>query len=176
MKLNLIKYFIHHTSFYKRSNLLKIRFFIGLFVLIITCGIPAMNFASESKEYEARFKKLSNELRCPTCQGLSVKDSEAGFSTSIKAKIRELMKQGKSDEEIMAYFVERYGEWILRTPPVSGFNMVLWVLPGTAIVTGLLWVLYRSKNWVEKPRKEMTRLTPEEEQKIMDDIGRFEKS
>ena len=138
--------------------------------------MPAMNFATESEELEARFKKLSNELRCPTCQGLSVKDSEAGFSTSIKGKIRELMKQGKSDEEIMAYFVERYGEWILRAPPVSGFNLVLWVLPGAAIVTGLLLVLYRSKNCVEKPRKEMTRLTPEEEQKIMDDIGRFEKS
>jgi cytochrome c-type biogenesis protein CcmH/NrfF len=54
--------------------------------------------------------------------------------------------------------------------------MVLWVLPGLAIVTGLLWVLYRSKNWVEQPTKEMTGLTPEEEQKIMDDLGRFEKS
>ena len=138
--------------------------------------MPAMNFALESEDLEARFKKLSNELRCPTCQGLSVKDSEAGFSNSIKGKIRELMKQGKSDEEIMAYFVERYGEWILRAPPVSGFNMVLWILPGVAIVTGLLWVLYRSKNWVEKPTKEITRLTPEEEQKIMDYIGRFEKS
>ena len=86
------------------------------------------------------------------------------------------MKQGKSDEEIIAYFVKRYGEWILRAPPVSGFNIVLWVLPGTAIVTGLLWVLYRSKNWVEKPTKEMTGLTPEEEQKIKDDLGRFDKS
>ena len=86
------------------------------------------------------------------------------------------MKQGKSDEEIMAYFVERYGEWILRAPPVSGFNMVLWVLPGATIVTGLLWVFYRSKYWVEKPTKEMTELTPEEKQKIMDDLGRFEKS
>ena len=76
----------------------------------------------------------------------------------------------------MAYFTERYGEWILRAPPVSGFNLVLWVLPGIAIVTGLLWVLYRSKNWVEQPTKEMTGLTPEEEQKIMDDLGRFEKS
>ena len=54
--------------------------------------------------------------------------------------------------------------------------MVLWVLPGVAIVTGLLWVLYRSKNWVEKPTKEMTGLTPEEEQKIKDDLGRFDKS
>ena len=136
----------------------------------------AMTFASESEKFEVRFKKISNELRCPTCQGLSVKDSEAGFSASIKGKIRELMKQEKSDEEIMAYFVERYGEWILRAHPVSGFNMVLWVLPGAAIVSGLLWVLYRSKKWVEKPTKEMTRLTPEEEQKIMDDLGRFDKS
>ena len=53
---------------------------------------------------------------------------------------------------------------------------MLWVLPGAAILTGLLWVLYRSKKWVEKPTKEMTRLTPEEEQKIMDDLGRFDKS
>lgn len=135
-----------------------------------------MSFGSESEKFEARFKKLSNDLRCPTCQGLSVKDSEAGFSTSIKGKTRELMKQGKSDEEIMAYFVKRYGEWILRAPPVSGFNMVLWVLPSASIVIGLLWVLFRSKNWVEKPKNELTRLTSEEEQKIKDDLGRFENS
>ena len=138
--------------------------------------MPSIIIASESERFEVRFKELSNELRCPTCQGLSVKDSEAGFSASIKGKIRELMKHGKSDEEIMAYFVERYGEWILRAPPVSGFNMVLWVLPGAAIVTGLLWVLYRSKKWAEKPTKETTRLTAEEEQKIKDALVRFEKS
>ena len=138
--------------------------------------MPSIIIASESERFEVRFKELSNELRCPTCQGLSVKDSEAGFSASIKGKIRELMKHGKSDEEIMAYFVERYGEWILRAPPVSGFNMVLWVLPGATIVTGLLWVLYRSKNWVEKPTEENTGLTLEEKQKIMDDLSRFEKS
>ena len=174
--MKFFKIFIHHTYFYRHLNLLKTRFFNGLLFTLITCCIPAITFSLEKDQLEERFKKLSNELRCPTCQGLSVKDSEAGFSTSIKGKIRELMKKGKSDEEIMAYFVERYGEWILRAPPVSGFNMVLWVLPGAVIVTGLLWVLYRSKNWVEKPTKEMTGLTPEEEQKIMDDLSRFEKS
>ena len=138
--------------------------------------MPAMTLASEIEQFEKRFQKISNDLRCPTCMGLSVKDSDAGFSASIKGKIRELMKQGKSDEEIMAYFVERYGEWILRAPPVTGFNMVLWILPGAAIVTGLLWVLYRSKNWVETPTEEITGLTLEEKQKIMDDLSRFEKS
>jgi len=167
---------MYHTSFCKHLNLLKVQFFTGVSILIIIFGIPTMTFASKSEQFEIRFKKLSNELRCPTCQGLSVKDSEAGFSTSIKGKIRKLMKQGESDEEIISYFVERYGEWILRSPPLSGFNMVLWILPGAAIVTGLMWVIYRSKNWVEKPTKEMTRLAPEEEQIIMDDLGRFDKS
>ena len=135
-----------------------------------------MIFASENKQFEARFKKLSTMLRCPTCQGLSVKDSDAGFSTSIKGKIRELMKNGESDEEIMAYFVKRYGEWILRSPPVSGFNIVLWVLPGVTIVSGFLWILFGAKKWVEKPTNKITKLSPEEEQKVTNDLGRFEKS
>ena len=86
------------------------------------------------------------------------------------------MGKGKSDKEIIDFFVERYGEWILRSPPMSGFNLVLWVLPGTTIVTGLLWVLYRSQKWVEKPTKEMSGITPEEEKKIIEDLERFEKT
>ena len=86
------------------------------------------------------------------------------------------MEKGDSDEEIIAYFTERYGEWILRSPPVSGFNLVLWILPGATIISGFLWVLYRSKKWVEKPTKGLTELSPEEEQKIMDDLSRFENS
>tara|TARA_B100000579_G_C22730004_1_gene803722 strand:+ start:152 stop:655 length:504 start_codon:yes stop_codon:yes gene_type:complete len=165
-----------HTSLFKLTNILKIRFYIFLSILIIACGLATLTFASKDEQFETRFIKLSNELRCPTCQGLSVKDSDAGFSTSIKLKIRELMKKGDSDEEIMAYFVDRYGEWILRSPSVSGFNILLWVLPGTTIVAGLIWVLFSSKNWIEKPTKEITEITPEEEQKIMDDLDRFEKS
>ena len=174
--MKFFKFFILHTYFYKHSNLLKTRFFNALLFLLITCCIPAITFSLEKDQLEERFKKLSNELRCPTCQGLAVKDSEAGFSTSIKGKIRELMEKGNSDEEIKAYFTERYGEWILRAPPISGFNLVLWILPGAAIIAGLLWVLYRSKKWVEKPKKGLKELSPEEEQKIMDDLSRFENS
>ena len=174
--MEFFKFFIYHTYLYKLSNLLKTRFFIGLLFSLITCCIPAITFSLEKDQLEERFKKLSNELRCPTCQGLAVKDSEAGFSTSIKGKIRELMEKGNSDEEILTYFTERYGQWILRTPPVSGFNLVLWILPGAAIITGFLWVLYRSKKWVEKPTKGLTELSPDEEQKIMDDLSRFENS
>ena len=174
--MKFFKLFYHHSYYYKHLKLLKTRFLNSLLFILITCCTPTITFSLEKDQLEERFKKLSNELRCPTCQGLAVKDSEAGFSTSIKGKIRELMEKGDSDEEIIAYFTERYGEWILRAPPVSGFNLVLWILPGAAIVTGFLWLLYRSKKWVEKPTKGLTELSPEEEQKIMDDLSRFENS
>jgi len=134
-------------------------------------------FAKESKEFEALYLKLTNEFRCPTCQGLSVKDSEAGFSNSIKNKIRELMKNKKSEEEIREFFVKRYGEWILRAPPKQGFNLVLWILPGTGILIGLMWIVFRSKRWKEdKNNEDLPQLTPEEEQKLKEDLWRFEKS
>ena len=149
----------------------------GLFALIILCSTFTVTFAAESEEFETRFRKLSNELRCPTCQGLSVKDSEAGFSNSIKDKIRELMKHKKSDKEIREYFIERYGEWILRAPPKQGFNLVLWILPGAGIVIGLLWVVFRSKSWVTNSQhEELAQLTPEEEQKLKEDLRRFDVS
>ena len=149
----------------------------GLFVLVVFCSTFTVIFAEGNKEFEARYKVLSNELRCPTCQGLSVKDSEAGFSNSIKDKIRELMKNKKSDKEIREYFIERYGEWILRAPPKQGFNLVLWILPGAGIVIGLLWVVFRSKTRVTNFQHEkLAQLTPEEEQKLKEDLGRFEES
>ena len=149
----------------------------GLYALVFFYSTFTVTFAEESKEFEARYRKLSNELRCPTCQGLSVKDSEAGFSNSIKNKIRELMKQNKSDEEIKGYFIKRYGEWILRVPSKQGFNLVLWILPGAGIIIGLLLIVFRSKSWVTKSQnEELTLLSPEEEQKLKEDLRSFEKS
>ena len=132
-----------------------------------------MSFATDVKEVSARYEKLSNELRCPTCQGLSVKDSDAGFSVSIKDKIRELIKQGKSDQEILEFFVERYGEWILRSPTKSGFNLILWILPGAGILFGLIYVIIYSKSRVTTPKNDNLSLTPEEEKRVEEDLKRF---
>ena len=151
------------------------RFITVIITLIILSGTFSVSLAEEGEKFSARFRKLSDELRCPTCQGLSVKDSEAGFSNSIKDKIRELMKNGKSDEEIIAYFVKRYGEWILRSPTKQGFNLLLWILPGAGIVIGLFVVFLRAKRRTNNPEnQELAQLTAEEERKIKEDLGRFE--
>ena len=162
---------------YKFLFLANLKAACRLLAFIVFCNTFTVTFAKDNEEFAARFKKLSNSLRCPTCQGLSVKDSEAGFSNSIKDKIRELMKLGKTNKEIEEFFVERYGEWILRAPPIKGFNLVLWILPGTGIGIGLLWVMFLSKRWVKKPQlQELAQLTPEEELKLKEDLERFEDS
>ena len=85
------------------------------------------------------------------------------------------MKNGKSDEEIIAYFVKRYGEWILRSPTKQGFNLLLWILPGAGIVIGLFVVFLRAKRRTNNPEnEELAQLTAEEERKIKEDLGRFE--
>ncbi len=134
-------------------------------------------FAESDPAFERRFRDLSDSLRCPTCQGVSVKDSDAGFSTSMKLKVRELMNSGLADEEIRAYFVERYGEWILRSPPKQGFNLLLWALPGVGLVVVLGVLLLRSKRWVRRQDgTAQAPLTAEEEALIEQDLRRFERS
>ena len=160
------------SSTHYQFNLSWITVFL---IFIFLCPAFSVSTAADSDDFSARFRKLSDELRCPTCQGLSVKDSDAGFSNSIKDKILELMKDGKSDKEILAYFVKRYGEWILRAPTKSGFNLVLWILPGAGILIGIFIVLFRSKRWVSQPQQEkLASLSPEEERMIKEDLRRFE--
>jgi len=160
------------TRLFIFTYLKAVSFFISLFIFYGTFSVIYSQDVGGNSE---RFIKLADELRCPTCQGLSVKDSEAGFSNIIKRKILELIKIGKSDKEIKKFFVNRYGQWILRTPTKEGFNLILWLLPGMVIFIGLFWVLFRFKFLNNKTQElKLKNLTPDEEKKVMDDLGRFE--
>ncbi len=90
---------------------------------------------------EARVQKLGKELRCATCQGLSIADSPASMARAQLDKIRELVSSGKSDDEIRGYFVARYGEWILLSPKAEGFNWLVWLGPALLIGLGFAVIL-----------------------------------
>lgn len=118
----------------------RVVFWIGLFLLSVPAFHTLLADATDD-----RVRKIAHQLRCPTCQGLSVKESEAGFSLNMKSKIRLLLQEGKSEEEILQFFKERYGEWILRNPEKSGFNLILWFLPGVVIVLAALLLFFHLK-------------------------------
>jgi len=90
---------------------------------------------------EARVQTLGKELRCAVCQGLSVSDSPSSMARAQLDKIRELVSEGKSDQEVRDYFVARYGEWVLLQPKVAE-NPLVWVTP-VLLLLGGAFVIYR---------------------------------
>ncbi|KFA91561.1 MULTISPECIES: cytochrome c-type biogenesis protein [Archangium] len=91
---------------------------------------------------EARVQTLGKELRCAVCQGLSVADSPSSMARAQLDKIRELVAEGKSDQEVRDYFVARYGEWVLLQPKAEGVNLLVWLGP-VALLLGGAFVIFR---------------------------------
>ena len=93
-------------------------------------------------EIGIKFRDTAGQLRCPTCTGLSILESDARFSQQIKQIVLEQVEAGKSKDEILQYFTDRYGAWILRAPPAKGFNLVAWAVPLALMFFGplLVWL------------------------------------
>ena len=81
----------------------------------------------------ARTMALAHRLRCPVCQGLSVADSTSEAALGMKARIKELVHLGYTDEQITDYFVDRYGEWVLLAPN----EPLLWAVPAVGVLLAL---------------------------------------
>ena len=100
-----------------------------------------------SPEQEILYQELGEELRCPTCQGLSVLDSDAMFSKQIQDKLKAKIAEGLNREDILIFFTERYGLWILREPPKEGISLLAWLLPAFVflIIPIFLWRFFWSR-------------------------------
>lgn len=96
---------------------------------------------------EARTKEVASVLRCPVCQGLSIQDSPSELSLQMKDVVRQQLREGKSPEEVKAYFVSKYGEWILLEPKASGANLLVYILPIALVLGGALFIWLMVKKW-----------------------------
>ena len=99
-------------------------------------GINAYVF--DTPQHEQRFKKLAAELRCLVCQNQNLADSDADLAKDLKDEIYEMIKDGKSDTEIVDFMVARYGDFVLYRPPVKPVTYMLWVGPFILFVLGVV--------------------------------------
>ena len=97
---------------------------------------------SDDPVIEQRLANLSRELRCLQCQNQTLADSPAGLAADLRREIREQMKAGKSDQEIIAFLTQRYGDFILYKPRVTYTTYLLWFGPFILLLAGL-YVLFR---------------------------------
>lgn len=100
---------------------------------------------------EARTVRVAASLRCPVCQGLSIEDSPSPLAIQMKDLIRSQLAAGRSEEEVRAYFVSKYGEWVLLEPPAVGFNLVVYLLPLVALVAGAAVIALAVRRWTAAP-------------------------
>tara|TARA_B100000925_G_C21895263_1_gene424688 strand:- start:275 stop:847 length:573 start_codon:yes stop_codon:yes gene_type:complete len=109
-------------------------------------GEPPVLEPPSKLEVEERTYDLSKKLRCPVCQGLSVADSRSDAAVAMKMRIQDLVEQGYSDDQIVNYFIGRYGEWALLKPKYE--HRFVWIAPIVASIVGLGfvgWKINRSR-------------------------------
>lgn len=99
----------------------------------------------DNPQQEADYKTLIAELRCPQCQNNNIADSNATIATDMRAKTLELLKQGKSKDEVVSYMIERYGNFVTYNPPITPATILLWVMPVLLILFGIGLILNRKK-------------------------------
>jgi cytochrome c-type biogenesis protein CcmH len=142
---------------------------VGLCLLLLNAW-PVR--AVESKEMltdpalEARARDLSKELRCMVCQNQSIDDSEAPLAHDLRVLVRERLKAGESDAQVLNFLVARYGEFVLLRPPLAWHTAVLWGLPPAALLIGIaaIVIVVRRRRSVPTPPPE--NLTAAEESRL----------
>ena len=105
------------------------------------------------------------------CQNQSIDDSDAELARDLRVLVRERLTAGESDEEVIAYVVSRYGEFVLLQPRFSARNALLWATPALLLAVGTIFLIFYSRR---RRKAVQPALTPEEEARLKDILGRAE--
>ncbi|HYV97718.1 MAG TPA: cytochrome c-type biogenesis protein [Gemmatimonadaceae bacterium] len=125
---------------------------LGAFLLASSLHAQTPPAQSDSA-LDARTTKLALQLRCPVCQGESIQESPADLAKQMRDIAREQLRAGKSEDEVKAYFVSKYGQYILLEPKPSGFNLLLYSLPVVLVLGGLVAVTLAVRRWTAQPQE-----------------------
>jgi len=99
--------------------------------------------AADNPELEKRVMSVSEELRCLVCQNQTIADSHADLAVDLRNEIREKIRQGASNQDIIDYMVARYGDFVLYRPPLKATTVLLWFGPIVLMLAGLAWLVLR---------------------------------
>ena len=113
---------------------MKIKIFLTIFFISFNLNLGSNELIDESK--------IHKNLRCLVCQGQSIADSNSDFAITLKMVVKDLIKNGKSEDEIYDFLSEKYGDWILYNPKLNAGNLLLWSLPYLVLVFGGVIIVF----------------------------------
>lgn len=128
-----------------------------LIALLAIFGAVAWSAWPHEATAAERVDRITSELRCVTCQGLSVKDSPAASARQMRDLVVQRVAEGRTDDEIRGEFRASYGDWVLLSPPASSWTGLIWLVPVVALAAGLAVVVRRMRAIVPSAAAPSTR-------------------
>lgn len=149
---------------------------LGFWLLALMAGPAAAVLPDEILKdpvLEARARAISTGLRCLVCQNETIDDSNAPLARDLRLLVRERLTAGDSDEEVVAYLVERYGDFVLLKPPFTARTFLLWAAPFALLAFTALYLLWA--RWSGSgPQRSPTALSVEEERRLKAALDRID--
>jgi len=145
---------------------------VAVAVAGVALGVGLSRGGSQPATFEQRVQTIAAGLRCPVCQNLSVADSPSELAQQMRDDIGARLRAGQTPSEIRQFFVSRYGQWILLSPPSHGLGILPWAAPAVALLGGLLVVAVVLRRRSHQPAAATADepLTPEERDRIRRDM------
>mgnify|MGYP003676053133 FL=1 len=120
--------------------------------------------AFEDEALQARYEKIIGEVRCLKCQNQTIKDSNAFLAADLRREIRGLLEEGKTDDEVYDFLVQRYGEFALYRPRLSGKTLILWLAPALLVLGGFFLLVRILRRRMSLPiDDEASELSPDDD-------------
>ena len=150
--------------FVMMRNVIYMLLFCAVVVVAIPVNAKEATPMAADPEMEKLVNEISEELRCLVCQNQTIADSHAALAVDLKNQVREMVKQGKSRDDVVDYMVERYGDFVRYRPPVKPTTYLLWVGPFLLLAGGLIILVVNLRK--RKATVTEAPLSEEEHQKL----------
>ena len=144
----------------------------GILIVFLLLLPPLLATAAvvEETDIDIQVREIAKTLRCTVCQTENIWESGAPLATQMRDAIRERLIQGQSAEEIHAYFLSRYGDYILMQPPKRGVNWLIWIAPFLLLLIGGFFLYKEVSHWVRNttppPQNQPPPLDPQARERI----------
>ena len=145
---------------------------LGLSIAFLSTAQASIDtYEFNSQAERERYRTLVEQLRCPKCQNQNIADSDAPISMDMRDEIYKQLKQGQSNEEIIGFLVDRYGDFVRYKPPVNKTTLLLWYGPATLLGLGFLAVaiiVIRRRRTVRAEQEKEQHLSGDDKDRLAD--------